>query len=130
ADIEQHAEIGMVERTGGARLALETLQRDAIAGQRFGHEFYGHGPAQAAVFGFVDHAHAALADGVEDAVVRNRFAGHRSGYPFSPGSSPLMRRVFMPLGIWLASTNAMAPGMAPASSAAISFEYTIRGPAA
>ena len=45
--------------------------------------------------------------------------------PCRPGSTPLIFRTLRPLGTWAASTKATAPGMADASSAAVSLEYTI-----
>jgi hypothetical protein len=64
----------MIERRGGLRLALESRQSLRILGNFVGQEFQGYEPAEARVFGFIDHTHPATAQFFQDAVVRNRLA--------------------------------------------------------
>ena len=78
SEFVDRANVGMVERRGGARLAAETLQRLRIAAQLFGQKLQRHTAAQLEVLGTIDHAHAAAADDVQHAIVRNRPAGQRS----------------------------------------------------
>ncbi len=79
AKFKDGADVGMVERGRRARLAAETFLRLCIAAHVFGQEFQRHLPAQLEVFGTVDHAHAAPADNVQYAIVRNRPASQRGG---------------------------------------------------
>ena len=58
----------MVQRGNGAGLALEALDCKAIAGQFLRDELERYGSSQARVFGAINHAHAALPEGGEDAV--------------------------------------------------------------
>jgi len=51
-------------------LALETGENLRIAGDGVGKEFESDKTMQAGVFGFVDYAHAAAAELLDDAVVR------------------------------------------------------------
>ena len=62
ADVVNGADVGMVERGSGLRLALEAGQRLRIAGDFVGQELQGHEAVQARVLGFVDHTHAAAAE--------------------------------------------------------------------
>jgi hypothetical protein len=66
------ANVGMIQRRGGAGLAAEALQRRRIASQIVGQELESDEAAQARVLGLVDHAHATAADLFQDAVVRDR----------------------------------------------------------
>ena len=70
------ADVGMVQHGGGARLTAKALQSQRIASDIVGKKLEGHKPAQAAVFGLVDHAHAATADFVRNPVVGNRRVDH------------------------------------------------------
>src|SRR5205085_4925024 len=62
ADIEEGANIGMIERRGGASFALKTLERLGIAGHLFRQKLERDMAAKAGVFSLVDHAHAAGAE--------------------------------------------------------------------
>ena len=62
ADVEQRADIGMVQRGDGARLALE-----AVA-EPLGGDLHRHFAVQAGIGGAIDLAHAARADLFEDLV--------------------------------------------------------------
>ena len=77
ADIVDGADVGIVQRGGGAGFAAEAFQSLRIAGSLIREKFDGHGAAEADVFGFVDDAHAATADFFDDAVVGNRASDHR-----------------------------------------------------
>ena len=76
ADVEDRADIRMIERGRGARFALEPFEGFAIRGERGRQEFDGDLPAQARVFGAIDHAHAALAQVRNNAIVGNRSPEH------------------------------------------------------
>ena len=65
------ADVRMVERGGGTRLALKALNRLGIAGKAFRKEFQGHESAQLGVLRLVDHSHAAAAEFFHDPVVRD-----------------------------------------------------------
>ena len=66
----------MVEGGGGARFALEALERLAIARKLLGQKLQRHAAAQARVFGFVDHTHTAAPELLDDAIVRDGLADH------------------------------------------------------
>ena len=85
SDLVDRANIGMIQRRGGAGLALEALQRRRVFLQLSGQELQSHVPAEAEIFGLIHHAHAAAAELVQDAVVGDGFARHQ------PGSS---KRIF------------------------------------
>ena len=76
ANVVNGADVGMIQ--GGCRLgfALETGQGLRVAGNFRGQKFEGNETVQAGVFGLVNHAHAATAQLLENAVVRNRLADH------------------------------------------------------
>src|SRR5262245_12817235 len=54
------ADVRMIERRGGARLTLESLERLRIAREFLRKKLDGHATSEPAVFGFIDDAHAAL----------------------------------------------------------------------
>ena len=76
ADFVDGADVGMIESRGGACLAAEALQRLRVARHFVGQEFEGDEAAEVGVFGLVDDAHAAAAELVDDAVVRDGLADH------------------------------------------------------
>ena len=69
ADVVDRADVRMVQRRGGARLALEALERLRVARQLARQELERDLAAEARVLGAVDDTHAAAAEPVEDAVV-------------------------------------------------------------
>ena len=77
ADVVDGADVGMVQRGGGAGFAFEAFQRLGVVGDVFREEFEGDEAAQAGIFGFVDYAHATAAEFFDDAIVRNGLAGQR-----------------------------------------------------
>ena len=76
ADVINGADVGMVQRRSGLRLAPEAFQRLRVLRDVVGQELEGDETVQARVLGLVDHAHAAAAELSEDAVVRNRRVDH------------------------------------------------------
>jgi hypothetical protein len=66
----------MIERGGGASLALKAFERRGIAGEIFGEKLERDHAAEASVFGAKDLAHAACAEGLNDFVMRYGFANH------------------------------------------------------
>src|SRR5580693_7266454 len=66
----------MIEGRGGASLAAEALERLRIARHFVGKEFEGDEAAEVGVFRLVDYSHAAAAEFVDDAVVRDGLADH------------------------------------------------------
>src|SRR6478736_3559433 len=89
--LERHEVYLMVEdwKNRQARCGLgftaETLQSLGVLGEFFRQEFQGYKTVEAGVFGLVDDAHAATAELLHDAVVRDGLAdqpGARSGRPY------------------------------------------------
>src|SRR5712692_9495030 len=76
ADVVDGADVGVVEGGGGARFALEALERLAIARKLLGQKLQGDAAAEARVFGLVNHAHAAAPELLNDAIVGNGLADH------------------------------------------------------
>ena len=66
SELQDGAEIGMVEAGRGARLLLEPLARPRIAGQLRGQEFEGDGAREPGVPSLVDHPHPATAEQLQD----------------------------------------------------------------
>ncbi len=62
----------MIQRGGGFSFAMKARERLRIAGDIFGKKFQRDIAMQASVFGFVHHAHAAIPDFGEDAVMPER----------------------------------------------------------
>ena len=79
ADIVNGADVGMIQRRGGAGFAAESLDGLGVLGNVVGKKFEGHVAAEARVLGFVDHAHATAAQFFQDAVMGNGAANHRRG---------------------------------------------------
>ena len=76
ANVVNGADVGMIQ--GGCRLgfALETGQGLRVAGNFRGQKFECDETVQAGVLGLVNHTHAATAQLLENAVVRNSLADH------------------------------------------------------
>ena len=68
-DLEDGADIGMIQSRGGPGLAYKTLLGLRIAGQLRRQKLQGDGSAQADILGLIDHSHAALADLFQDLVM-------------------------------------------------------------
>ena len=63
------ANVGMLQRRGGAGFPLEALQRRRITSQRVGQKLQRHPAAQPGVERFVHYPHPATAQLLLDAVV-------------------------------------------------------------
>jgi hypothetical protein len=70
------ADVGMVERRGGAGFALETLEGARITDCTVGKEFQSDLTAETNVLRFVNHAHSARTKLLVNAIVRNDLVGH------------------------------------------------------
>ena len=75
-DIVERADVRMVQRGDGARLALEALHRGAVRRQRLRQKLHRHRAPQARIFGLIDDAHPAATQHGEDPVMRNRLTDH------------------------------------------------------
>ena len=80
-DLIDSADIRMVQGRGGPGFTLKTLQRRSVLFQFAGQKLQRDVPAQIDVLGFVHHSHAATAQLVQDAVVRDGFAGDQRSTP-------------------------------------------------
>src|SRR5437868_2346477 len=69
ADFVYRANIRMVQCGGSASFSAKTLQCLRVLRDILGEEFERHKPAERAVLGFVDHAHAPATEVLEDPVV-------------------------------------------------------------
>ena len=76
ANVVNRADIGMIQCRRGLRLALETAECLRIAGDLVGEKFQGDEAVQARILGLVNDPHPAAAQFLQDAVVRDRLAGH------------------------------------------------------
>jgi hypothetical protein len=66
----------MVQRGGSLSFAFKTGQRMRVARNLIGQEFERNKTMKARVFRFVDHAHPAAADFLDNTVVRNSPPDH------------------------------------------------------
>ena len=74
------ADVGMVQRGGGARLALKAFDQLAVLRHFRWKKLQGHASAELGILGFVHHAHSAGAKLLEDAVMRKSLSSQRSGF--------------------------------------------------
>ncbi len=79
ADIVDRADMWMVQRRCGLGFTLEATERIGIGGEVLRNELERNGTMQPRIFGFVDDAHAAAAELLEDAVVGERLTDQRIG---------------------------------------------------
>ena len=70
-------DVGVVDPGRSFGFAQKALAVFLVAGEFLREEFQGDGALEAGVLGFVDHAHAALAELREDLVVGDGGADHR-----------------------------------------------------
>ena len=70
------ADVGMIQRRSGLRLALEAGQSLRIFGDIVGQEFQRDKAAELEVLRLVNHAHAAAAQLLDDAVMRDGLTDH------------------------------------------------------
>ena len=118
ADVVDGADVRVVECRCRPRLAREPVQGLAVAREFVGDELESHRTAEPRIFGFVQHAHAACADPLDDAVVRERLTDERiaAGLMSLPTRAPVSCRA--------ARSIAGAPRKLPARSCAASSERT------
>ncbi len=79
------ADVRVVQGRCGLGFTAETLQSLGVLGEFFRQEFQGYKTVEAGVFGLVHNAHAATAELLHDAVVRDGLADQleaRSGRPY------------------------------------------------
>src|SRR5882724_11593250 len=77
ADFVNGADVGVIQRGGGSRLTPKTLQGLRVLCQGLRQELQGHEPAQLHVLRFINHAHAAAAELLDDVVMRNGLSDQR-----------------------------------------------------
>ena len=70
-EVVDGADVGVVERRGGARLALKALEGLAVLGHLRGQELDRHLAAEIGVLGLIDDPHAATSQLGDDSVVGN-----------------------------------------------------------
>src|ERR1700674_149890 len=75
-NLMDRADIGMVEGGSGEGFAAETLQCLGLLRDIVGEKLKGDKSAKGDVFGLVNHAHAAAAEFLDDAVVRDSTPDH------------------------------------------------------
>src|SRR5215471_15421194 len=56
-NLEQHADVGVVQRGGGASLTTKAFQRTRIVGNLFGQKLNGHKAAKAGIFCLENNTH-------------------------------------------------------------------------
>jgi hypothetical protein len=79
---EHRADVWVVQRRGGLRFAHESSAKLKILNRPKRQELERDRPVELGVLGLVDDAHAALAELVEDAVVRDRMTCHPPSLPY------------------------------------------------
>src|ERR1700756_3106691 len=77
ADFVNGADVGVIQRGGGSRLAPKTFQGLRVLCQGLRQELQGHEPAQLHILRFINHAHATSAELLDDAVMRNGLSDQR-----------------------------------------------------
>ena len=70
-NVVDRANVRMIERRSGLRLAAESFERCFVLYYLARQEFQRHLPAQLRVFCAIHHAHSATADFFDDAVMRD-----------------------------------------------------------
>ena len=78
ADVVDGADVGVVQRRRSLGFTLKTGERLGVSGNFFGQEFEGDKAMQPSVLSFVNHAHPAAAELLDDAVVGDGLADHRT----------------------------------------------------
>src|SRR5229473_39136 len=77
ADFVNGADVGVIQRGGGSRLAPKKFQGLRVLCQGLRQELQSHEPAQLHILRFINHAHAAAAELLYDAVMRNGLSDQR-----------------------------------------------------
>ncbi len=78
-DFVNGADVGMVQRRGGSRFALEAFELLRIARKFVGQKLQRHKPAERGVFSLVDDTHPSAAELIEHAIMRNDVVWHARG---------------------------------------------------
>src|SRR5437899_492900 len=73
-DVVDRANIRMIQRGCGLRLALETSQGLSVSGNLLRQKLESDETMESGVFGFVDNTHPTTAQLLQDAIVRNGLA--------------------------------------------------------
>src|SRR5579864_7052887 len=89
ANFVNGADVGVVQRRGGARLPAKALQRLWIARHFVRQKLQRHEAAKISIFRFVDDPHTAAAQLFDDAVVRDDLADHVAKSYVSPPSKSM-----------------------------------------
>ena len=76
ADLVNRADVRVIQRGSGSRLAREAIERSARERQDIGQELERDVAAKLRVGGAIDHAHPAASELFEDLIVRDAFADH------------------------------------------------------
>ena len=76
ADLVDGADVGMVQRRGGLRLALKSFEGLRVLRDFLGQELQRDEAVQVGVLGLVHHAHSTAAQLLDDAVVRDGRVNH------------------------------------------------------
>jgi len=76
-NVVNRADVRVIQRGGSLRFTLEPFQGLPVLGEFFREEFQGDGALELGVLGLVHHAHAAPAELLQNAVVRDGLADHR-----------------------------------------------------
>src|SRR5208282_5796336 len=76
ANVVNRADVGVIQGRSGLGFALKASKSLGIAGEIFGKKLKGDEAVEASVFGFVDDAHAAATELLDDAIVRDSQADH------------------------------------------------------
>ena len=80
ADVVDGANVGMIQRGGGLRFALEAADSLLVAGHFVGKKFQRDEALQASVFGFVNYAHASGSEIFDDAVMGDGETNQRRAF--------------------------------------------------
>ena len=75
-DVEDRADVGVLQRGRRPRLALKPFERLRVPDELFGQKLQRDAAAELDVLGLVDDAHAAASHSGEDAIVRNGLTDH------------------------------------------------------
>src|SRR6266446_3970362 len=73
-NLEDHADVGMIQRRGSLGFALKAAEGLLVFGYLVGQELQSDKAAELHILSFVDHTHAAATEFLNDAVVRDGLA--------------------------------------------------------
>ena len=81
ADVENRADVGVIEGGGGAGFARKALAQQRFVAPLLGQELERHIAVEPGVPGPVDEPHTAAAEPFDDLVMGNRSSDHESPFP-------------------------------------------------